>query len=366
MDRGVRFVTLMLLFFLIVCDCTNASLFPNFRLLIDADPNATTNQKGSPQPTSASEAKKSDSVPTNTDKSGDKSSTGDQSEGEPEKPKVTPSPPPPPSPSPSPPPHSPPPPPPPRPPPPPPVGKKEPGGGKKSNDQKPGKQEGTSDKAISPRATETCDGLRHCTVDKMVACIRRFEYESKEAILLVQNEGDSTLNVKVTVTSSNAEKKLDVPKHQSKNISIPVSVSEGVKIVLNAGKEDCELDASPISGQDYLQQFLSYAKLVNPIYGVYFLILTAVIVGGACACCKVRKRRQGDGVPYQELEMGLPESIPTVNVDTAEGWDQVWDDDWDEENAVKSPGARYAGSVSANGLAARSSNRDGWEKDWNN
>ncbi|KAK6943263.1 LOW QUALITY PROTEIN: hypothetical protein RJ641_028640 [Dillenia turbinata] len=360
MDRGVRFVTFMLLF-LIFCDYINASLFPNFRLLIDADSKATPNQTGPTLLSPASEAKKSDSVPTSADKSGDKSSTGDQSKKELEKKKVTPSPPPPPPPSPSPPPHSPPPPP--LSPPPPPLSKKEPDGGKKSDDPKPSKQEGPSDKAISQLGvSETCDGLPQCKMDEMVACIQRFKHESKEAVVLVQNEGDSTLKVKVTVTSPNAERKLDVPKHQSKIISIPVSVSEGVKIILNAGKEDCELDPS-IARQDYLKQFLSYAKRVNPIYGVYFLILTAVIVGGACTCCKEKKT--GGWGPYQELEMGLPESIPAVNVDSAEGWDQVWDDDWDEDNAVKSPGGLYAGNISANGLTARASNRDGWEKDWN-
>ncbi|KAF2287982.1 hypothetical protein GH714_003714 [Hevea brasiliensis] len=53
--------------------------------------------------------------------------------------------------------------------------------------------------------------------------------------------------------------------------------------------------------------------------------------------CLLRKRKQQNGIPYQELEMGLPESSFVNNVETAEGWDEGWDDEWDGENAVKSP-----------------------------
>ncbi|KAG6588827.1 hypothetical protein SDJN03_17397, partial [Cucurbita argyrosperma subsp. sororia] len=33
------------------------------------------------------------------------------------------------------------------------------------------------------------------------------------------------------------------------------------------------------------------------------------------------------GILYQELQMELPESSSAVKVETAEGWDQGWDDD---------------------------------------
>ena len=108
----------------------------------------------------------------------------------------------------------------------------------------------------------------------------------------------------------------------------------------------------------------SYDKLVTPVNGAYFLIVTVVIFGGSWACCIFRKRRRHDGIPYQELEMGLPESMAATEVETAEGWDQGWDDDWDENKAVKSPVGRHVSNISANGLTARSSNRDGWENDW--
>lgn len=136
------------------------------------------------------------------------------------------------------------------------------------------------------------------------------------------------------------------------------------KIVLKAGNGECVLQMG--SEGNFFLRFPSYEKVVTPINGAYFLIVTVLIFGGTWACCLVRKRKQrsGGGVPYQELEMALPESASATDVVTAEGWDQGWDDDWDGDNAVKSPGGHLVGSISANGLTARSSNKDGWEHNW--
>ncbi|KAA8517639.1 hypothetical protein F0562_015119 [Nyssa sinensis] len=94
-------------------------------------------------------------------------------------------------------------------------------------------------------------------------------------------------------------------------VSVSLTNGQNTRIVLNAGNGDCVLH-----------------------------------MGSA-----FRKRGRQVGVPYQELEMGLPESASAVNVDTAEGWDQGWD----EDNAVKLPGGRHVGNISANGLTSGSS-----------
>lgn len=138
------------------------------------------------------------------------------------------------------------------------------------------------------------------------------------------------------------------------------------KIVLNTENGICAILTAPASGKNFFKQLSFYSRQVTPIYGVYFLFLVALVFGGIWACCKLRKRRWQGGVPYQELEMGLPETgaSAVVNVDSTEGWDQDWDDDWDENKAVKSPGGHHVGSISANGLTSRSSKKDGWEVDW--
>ncbi|KAI9074281.1 hypothetical protein K1719_043766 [Acacia pycnantha] len=147
-------------------------------------------------------------------------------------------------------------------------------------------------------------------------------------------------------------------------INVSVSSSEITQLTLRAGQGKCELPLStPVPEAGIFSHLPPYEKVLTPVNGAYFLIVAVVIFGGTLGFCKLRKKRH-DGVPYQELEMALPESVSATNVEVAEGWDQDWDDNWDEDVAVKSPGRAHAGSISANGLTARSSNRDGWENNW--
>ncbi|PSS23880.1 Dentin sialoprotein [Actinidia chinensis var. chinensis] len=213
------------------------------------------------------------------------------------------------------------------------------------------------------------ESTNRCSIQKtLTACIQGLENGSKDLVLLVHNERESPLKVNITIPTS--PKKVmgehEIPKQQTKRINVPWRTDQNTEIELNAGKEMCKLHVGPYPAKgNFLQRLPSYYKQVTPIYGAYLLFLIALVVGGTWACCKFRKRRRQDGgIPYQELEMGLPESASAVNVDSTEGWDEVWDDDWDEDKAVKSPGGRHIGSISANGLTARSSNRDGWERDW--
>ncbi|KAJ4704230.1 SUN domain-containing protein 2 [Melia azedarach] len=237
-----------------------------------------------------------------------------------------------------------------------------------------GKNGGNKEKSIDDKnsselgVNETCDGLNKCTdLRTLVACIQNFDTAgSRELTVLVQNDGENTLRVNVSVPTAveNPLKPLQLPKHQAQKINISLSVVKNTKLTLNAGYGECVLHMDhPESEKNAFVYLPSYDNLVTPINGAYFLILSVLVFGGTWACCKFRKRRWNDGVPYQELEMGVPESVSATNIETAEGWDQGWDDDWDDDNAVKSPAARI-GSISANGLTSRSPNRDGWEQDW--
>ncbi|KAK2658055.1 hypothetical protein Ddye_011107 [Dipteronia dyeriana] len=217
---------------------------------------------------------------------------------------------------------------------------------------------------------ETCMGLtNNCTINThmLVACIKSFDEGSGNLSVLVQNEGEKTLRVKLTFPSAveNPTKQLKVFKHQTQMINILLAVGESPKVRLNTENEECLLHIAPLESEENAFLHLpSYDKLATPINGAYFLISSVLIFGGTWACCKFRKRKRHDGVPYQELEMGLPDTASAVTVESAEGWDQGWDDDWDEENSVKSPGAPRVGNISVNGLTSRSSNKDGWENDW--
>ncbi|XP_009793753.1 uncharacterized protein [Nicotiana sylvestris] len=216
---------------------------------------------------------------------------------------------------------------------------------------------------------ESCQGdTKMCRVEQtLIACIQTPQNGSAGLFLVVQNEGEKRVKVNINIQPplDSSLEAIKLSKHQSEKIDISSIMGKGSEIVLNAGDGSCRLQLDRrVSMDNILQQVSLYSKRVTPVYGAYFLFLVTLLFGGTWACCKLRKKRHQDGVPYQELEMGVPESASATNVVTADGWDQDWDDDWDEENAVKSPGGHTYGTISANGLTSRSSKKDGWENDW--
>ncbi|KAL9254580.1 hypothetical protein AKJ16_DCAP05340 [Drosera capensis] len=228
-------------------------------------------------------------------------------------------------------------------------------------------KEKSDPKAESQADNETCDAMaRSCRDSKsFIACIKSVDFESKTVVLLIQNRGDASLKVNITVPNSDENKAYNITEHKSQQINVLLnsSTAGNSDIYLNAGSGDCilKLDSHPVPEDNFFKRLPPYSELLTPMYGAYFLLLATVIVGGVWACCIFRKRKRCDEIPYQELEMGISESHG--DVETADGWDQGWDDDWDDNKAVRSPGARKLGSFSANGLTSRSGNRDGWD-DW--
>lgn len=217
----------------------------------------------------------------------------------------------------------------------------------------------------------TCKGsTNRCSIQgTLIGCIQPLETGSKDLVLLIQNEGESAVKVNITISTSPRKviNNREIPKHKAKEINVSETIggSTPTKIMLKAGNGECTLRLGDhLSEGDFLQRLSSYYKQLTPIYGAYLVFLVLLIIGGTWACCKFRKRKRLDGVPYQELEMGLPESASADNLEAAEGWDEGWDDDWDEDKAVKSPGGRHIGSISSSGLTARSANRDGWDNSW--
>ncbi|XP_010426731.1 PREDICTED: uncharacterized protein LOC104711704 [Camelina sativa] len=231
----------------------------------------------------------------------------------------------------------------------------------KANDVNKGSSESGS--------VETCAGNSNMcrSEDLLVACTLSIDKGSANWLILVQNEGEKSLKAKF-VLPVNSIQELKLPKHQSQRVNISIS-GDTNKIILDAGKGECVLHMYPPEANTLPFRFPSYDKLVTPINGAYFLIVSVVILGGIWGLCLCRKnRRAGSGVPYRELELsgepGLGNESGVHDVETAD-WDEGWDDDWDENNAVKSPGgAAKSVSISANGLTARAPNRDGWDHDW--
>ncbi|KAL0347575.1 UNVERIFIED_CONTAM: hypothetical protein Scaly_1773500 [Sesamum calycinum] len=206
-----------------------------------------------------------------------------------------------------------------------------PAGGKNGNsvDRGNGKADSTTTTKLGNNGI--CEGsLTRCRVQEMLACIESSkDGGAKQLFLVVQNEGESTL--KVNVNLPNLENAL--PAFEMDISSI---VGKNSELIVNSGSAKCELHlVNPVSVDNLMRQLSFYSKQVTPIYAVYASSLLVLLLGGTWACCKFRKRNRQEGIPYQELEMGFPDTA--FCKDVAEGWDHDWDDDWDEDTAVKSP-----------------------------
>lgn len=215
-----------------------------------------------------------------------------------------------------------------------------------------------------------CVGLKKCKKGGWIACLQRSENDSKELAIIVQNVGESTLDMNIAVPPSvvTDTKTLSLAKHSTKKVKVSGNSMENLTITLKAGKEECEFQIATVPPvTDWMQQFPAYAKQLPPMYGAYFLFLVLLIAGGIWGFCRFRNRgrRAVDGVAYQQLEMGArtQSSADIVESSNADGWDQTWDDDWDEEATVRPTSPN--GHVSSNGLYSRSaSKKNDWDIDW--
>jgi len=97
-----------------------------------------------------------------------------------------------------------------------------------------------------------------------------------------------------------------------------------------------------------------------------FLVVLGVAGIWGCISWRAHARRHGDAeTKYQELEMaaaatkqGDEEGSPS-----AEGWDEVWeDDDWEDTEAGRSSSSAL--TLSSAGLNSRRANKDGWDSSW--
>ncbi|XVF24348.1 hypothetical protein REPUB_Repub13aG0120100 [Reevesia pubescens] len=210
--------------------------------------------------------------------------------------------------------------------------------------------------------------LNSCRNGSLTACIHPSSSTgSKELLLVVKNDGEIPLKVNVTMShaSKHIIQEIQLPQHQIKKVNIPANLGGNSYIQLDAGNLECviRIGSAAASGGGIFD-YIPFATHMTPINGAYLLFLTALIIGSTCACYKRGKRRQqGDGIQYQELEMGQPDSPLPNNVETTDGWEQDWDGDWDELKSKVAVGHQMANG-SANGLTSRLPNKDGRGNTW--
>ncbi|XWS74510.1 hypothetical protein CRYUN_Cryun01aG0004100 [Craigia yunnanensis] len=145
-------------------------------------------------------------------------------------------------------------------------------------------------------------------------------------------------------------------------VYIPANLGGNSSIRLDAGNLECVIRIGSLASGGGIFGYIPFATHITPINGAYLLCLTGLIViGSTWACCKRGKRgQQGYGIPYQELEMGQPDSPSANNVETTEGWEQ----DWDELKYLKAAIGHQMANGSANGLTSRPPKRDGRQNTW--
>lgn len=103
--------------------------------------------------------------------------------------------------------------------------------------------------------------------------------------------------------------------------------------MLEAENGHCIIHMGAVVPKDNIR-LPSVDTYLTPVNGAYTLLALVLIIGGTWTCFKFWKRRHPEGVPYQELEIGHLKLVSSANVEATEGWDQVWDDHWNEEEGV--------------------------------
>nr|GFD02702.1 hypothetical protein CTI12_AA339240 [Tanacetum cinerariifolium] len=157
----------------------------------------------------------------------------------------------------------------------------------------------------------------------------------EEACLLVYNNGESPLHVKILILpANNTITDIELLSHHTEkiNISSHVDLSSAISVTTSDG--DCVIQAAAPAPENHRQKYSSYGTYINLANGACLVILL-LIIGGIFTFIKLRIRsRHLEGVPYQELEMGNSTALE-VEENEKETWDQDWDDGWDDEKPVK-------------------------------
>ncbi|KDP21645.1 hypothetical protein JCGZ_03316 [Jatropha curcas] len=217
-----------------------------------------------------------------------------------------------------------------------------------------------TEQRCSNSSTTSCHDLKN-----MTACLNgSSSAASKDLFLLIQNDGEDALQANVTILDIDVTfPVIRVSKHQAKRIKIVANIEGSPSIIINAGNGKCIIHIGSLKGDsEFYKQFTTH---LSPIYGAYFLFFIVLIAGGTWACCKIGKNEQQvDGARYQELEMAEPANNSVNDEEMAVGWNQDWGDDCEEPWEAKSTNAHQNENHSANGHTSRTSDKGGWENEW--
>ncbi|KAG8661915.1 hypothetical protein MANES_01G049375v8 [Manihot esculenta] len=221
---------------------------------------------------------------------------------------------------------------------------------------------------------EECDPSNKCVDEdsKLVACLR-VPGNGAQYSLLVQNKGKKPLTVTISAPDFVQLEKTQLQLQEKQDEKVKVSITDGGSdnlIVLKAGKGHCNLDIRHLIADNFDKKLdnshkSSYLNFVLRTPTIVVLAIAALLILAAgCTCISIRRKQFGTGSKYQRLNMDLPVSgggKPESEV--SDGWDNSWGDDWDDEEAPKTPSLPVTPSsnLSLKGLATRRLNKEGWK-----
>ncbi|CAK9143172.1 unnamed protein product [Ilex paraguariensis] len=253
------------------------------------------------------------------------------------------------------------------------------GGGKKGKTGEGSKTRDMHKEGIVPPLrkesfrVEDCDSSKSCTDEKkaLVACLRVQGNEPPDLSLLIQNKGKGPLSVTISAPDFVLLEKrpIQLQENESKEVVLPTRTGETENfIVLTAGNGNCSLDVRDLIAQNSRKETGYHSKttsinIFNGTLSFGFICLAAIfIIASVWTCISFRRRRFArNGSKYQKLDM---EQLPfsghgKVELNSNDGWDNSWGDDWDDVEAPKTPSMPITPSLSSKRVTSRRSNKEG-------
>lgn len=152
-------------------------------------------------------------------------------------------------------------------------------------------------------------------------------------------------------------------------IQVKVTVKDSGRdtvIVLKAGKGSCSLNfqstiSDPIKKNEASSMPGLFYRLTLSSF-ILIILAAALLIAMVWSFIRFRRMKsQEGGSRYQQMDAGLPISTGgKKDAGEADGWDNSWGDDWDDEEAPVTP-SKPVLTPSSKGLASRKVNKDSWK-----
>ncbi|XP_065858669.1 uncharacterized protein [Euphorbia lathyris] len=238
-------------------------------------------------------------------------------------------------------------------------------------------KEGESKSKVSVKDShveEDCDPSNKCIDDEnnFFACLRVPGDGDLQYSLLIQNKAKKAIVVAISAPDFVKLEKTEIQLKPEANQKVEVSITKGgseTLIVLKAGNGHCNLDIKHLIAENsdniidsQKSTYFNFMSRTRMIIVLSFAALLVLAAGWACVSFRRKQLSAASGTKYRRLDADLPvTSGGKAEPENNEGWDNSWGDDWDDEEAPKTPSMPLTPSLSSKGLASRRLIKDAWK-----